>query len=71
MKEKEKARERERGGGGGDLGVREVKCSIHLVQDVDWSWLEQEERENERQCNQRPTHGVDPLKILKKFDMHP
>lgn len=36
------------------LCVREIESCVYFIQNVDRSWLEEKEREDERESNQRP-----------------
>ena len=49
------------------LCVREVKSSVDLVQNVDWSRFEEKEGENERQRHQRPVHTITPQSSVGNF----
>lgn len=53
------------------LCVRKIQSSIHLIQDVDWSWFEQQHGQNEGQGHQWPEistvclqHNVNTLSNL-------
>lgn len=46
------------------LGVRKVQSSIHFVQNVQWSGLEQQQRQDERQGHQRPLSSAELSQAL-------